>query len=61
MGKKGKEVSYVISVSLMTGCYRHIKVSSKDSLYQLSLAILNAFGFDNDHLDAFFMDNGPKQ
>ena len=57
MSKKEKEVSYVISVSVMTGCYRHIKVSSKDSLYQLGLAILDAFGFDNDHLDVFFMDN----
>lgn len=49
--------SYVISVSLGTGCYRHIKISVNDTLYDLSDAILDAFNFDNDHCHAFFMDN----
>lgn len=49
--------SYVISVSLGTGCYRHIRISGKATLEELSDAILDAFDFDNDHLHAFFMNN----
>ena len=49
--------SYIISVSLGTGCYRHIRISGKASLEELSDAILDAFDFDNDHLHAFFMNN----
>ncbi|SDA32902.1 pRiA4b ORF-3-like protein [Ruminococcus sp. YE71] len=49
--------TYVISVSLMKGCYRHIKIASNKTLDDLSSAILAAFDFDNDHLHAFFMDN----
>ena len=49
--------SYVISVSLGTGCYRHIQISASDTLYKLHQAILNAFEFDDDHMHAFFMDN----
>lgn len=49
--------TYVISVSLMKGCYRHIKIASDKTLDELSSAILSAFDFDNDHLHAFFMDN----
>ena len=49
--------TYVISVSLYKGCYRHIKIASDKTLEQLSQAILFAFEFDNDHLHAFFMDN----
>ncbi len=49
--------TYVISVSLMKGCYRHIKIASNKTLDDLSRAILSAFDFDNDHLHAFFMDN----
>ena len=62
-GKKRKkaanlpEKSYVISVSLYTGCYRHIQISSKMTLYDLHKVILDAFGFDDDHGHAFFMDN----
>lgn len=61
-GKKGKkttvpEKSLVISVSLDTGCYRHIRISDQALLEDLSLAILRAFNFDNDHLHGFFMDN----
>ena len=49
--------SYVISVSLGTGCYRHIKIDADSALSQLSSAILDAFEFDDDHMHAFFMDN----
>lgn len=52
-----KTKSYVISVSLDTGCYRHIRISGKATLEELSDAILDAFNFDNDHLHAFFMNN----
>ncbi len=55
--KTEPEKSLVISVSLDTGCYRHIQISVQAMLEDLSLAILNAFDFDNDHLHAFFMDN----
>lgn len=49
--------SYVISVSVGTGCYRHIQISKKATLYRLHEAILEAFDFEDDHLHAFFMDN----
>ncbi len=49
--------SYVISVSLGTGCYRHIQISKNATLYKLHKAIINAFGFEDDHAHAFFMDN----
>ena len=56
--KKTKSTkSLVISVSLGTGCYRHIQISDQALLEDLSLAILHAFSFDNDHPHAFFMDN----
>lgn len=60
--EKGKagiyvEKSYVFSVSLGTGCYRHIRIAQKATLFQLHQAILNAFGFDDDHAHAFFMSN----
>ena len=47
----------MISVSLGTGCYRHIQIGASDTLYRLHQAILNAFEFDDDHMHAFFMDN----
>lgn len=49
--------SYVISVSAGTGCYRHIQISQKASLFRLHEAILEAFEFEDDHAHAFFMDN----
>lgn len=49
--------SYVISVSLYPGCYRHIQISGGSTLEELHLAIQEAFSFDNDHAYAFFMDN----
>lgn len=49
--------SFVISVSLGAGCYRHIHINKDATLRDLSAAILYAFQFDDDHLHAFFMDN----
>ncbi len=49
--------SYIISVSLYTGCYRHIRVSGCLSLEELHETILNAFEFDDDHAHAFFLNN----
>jgi hypothetical protein len=57
MSAASKEISYVISLSVCAGCYRHIKISSKATLYQLHKAILDAFEFDDDHAHAFFMDD----
>lgn len=49
--------SYVISVSLGTGCYRHIQISASATLHRLHKAIIDSFDFDDDHLYIFFMDN----
>lgn len=49
--------SYVISVSVGTGCYRHIQISKSATLYKLHKAIIGAFDFEDDHAHAFFMDN----
>ncbi|MBE6715560.1 MAG: hypothetical protein E7573_01415 [Ruminococcaceae bacterium] len=49
--------SYVISVSLFSGCYRHIRISGCATLEELHDAILYAFGFEDDHAHAFFMNN----
>lgn len=49
--------SYIISVSLCTGCYRHIRISASATLFRLHQAILNAFDFEDDHAHGFFMDN----
>lgn len=56
-GAPAAEKSYVISVSLWTGCYRHIQISENSTLLQLHQAIIDAFEFDDDHAHAFFMDN----
>lgn len=55
--KTASKQSYVISVSLGTGCYRHIQISCGSTLLELHGAILDAFGFVDDHAHAFFMDN----
>lgn len=47
----------MISVSLATGCYCHIRIGANATLYKLHQAILNAFDFEDDHQHAFFMDN----
>jgi hypothetical protein len=51
------EKSLVLSVSLGTGCYRHVQISEGATLYRLSSAILDAFDFYDDHLHSFFMNN----
>ncbi len=49
--------SYIISVSCYKGCYRHIQISADCLLSELHEAILESFGFDDDHAHVFFMDN----
>ena len=49
--------SLVLSVSAKTGCYRHIQIDESATLLTLSSAILNAFGFFDDHMHSFFMNN----
>ena len=59
-GRKGNAVSkesYVISVSLMPECYRHLQISGNSTLLELHSAIIDAFDFMDDHAHAFFMDN----
>jgi len=51
------EKSLVLSVTVGTGCYRHIQISEGATLLKLSSAILNAFDFVDDHLHSFFMNN----
>ena len=51
------EKSIVFSVSPTSGCYRHIQISENETLYDLHEAILDSFGFDDDHMHAFFMNN----
>lgn len=56
--KKAEEpLSYVISVSPYSGCYRHIRVSADITLDDFHEIIQDVFDFYNDHLYAFFMDN----
>lgn len=57
MSAAKKEESYVISVSVGTGCYRHIMISSKSTLFDLHAAIIDAFEFMDDHAHVFFMNN----
>ncbi len=52
-----KNISYIISVSVGTGCYRHLRISGNETLHDLADAILWAFDFKHDHLYSFFMDN----
>ena len=49
--------SLVVSVSAGAGCYRHIRISDKTTLYRLHKAILDAFAFEDDRAHAFFLDN----
>ncbi len=49
--------SYIISASLGTGCYRHIRIGEQETLDRLHEVILNAFDFDDDHAHAFFMND----
>jgi hypothetical protein len=49
--------SLVLSISVGTGCYRHIQIDSSATLLKLSSTILDAFDFDDDHMHSFFMNN----
>ncbi len=49
--------SYVISVSLGTGCYRHIQISTEATLFELHKAILAAFELEDNRAHVFFMDD----
>ncbi|MCL2164975.1 MAG: plasmid pRiA4b ORF-3 family protein [Oscillospiraceae bacterium] len=49
--------SLVLSVSVETGCYRHIRIGESATLFTLSSTILSAFNFYDDHLHSFFMNN----
>jgi hypothetical protein len=51
------EKSLVLSVSAGPGRYRHIQVGENATLFQLHRIILDSFGFDDDHMHAFFMNN----
>ena len=51
-----QQETYVISVKMGVGLYRHIQISSKQTFQMLHLAILEAFDFNNDHAHAFFLD-----
>ena len=55
--KAEEPLSYVISVSPYSGCYRHIRVSADITLDDFHEIIQDVFDFYNDHLYAFFMDN----
>ncbi len=57
MATKKEMKSIILSVSVATGCYRHIRVSVNETLEGLADIIIWAFDFDNDHAHAFFMDN----
>jgi len=50
-----EDKTYVISVSLFKGCYRHIKISGICTLDDLHTVINEAFSFDDDHLHVFYM------
>ncbi|WP_081277440.1 IS1096 element passenger TnpR family protein [Enterococcus mundtii] len=47
----------VFSISIGSGCYRHISVSTDETLEDFAEIILDSFDFINDHAHAFFMDN----
>lgn len=49
-------LSYVISISPYTGCYRHIRVSADITLEELHNIIQEVFRFSNNQPYAFFMD-----
>ena len=57
LARAEEPLSYVISVSPYTGCYRHIRVCADITLEELHNIIQDVFLFDNDHLYAFFMDD----
>ncbi|GBU09711.1 hypothetical protein AwWohl_08490 [Gammaproteobacteria bacterium] len=50
------DISYVFKAQVYARNYRKIQISAKSTLNDLSEAILRAYQFDSDHLNAFFMD-----
>ncbi len=57
MVERKSNLSYVLSVSVYAGCYRHIQISGNSTLQELHNAIQDAFQFEDDHAYGFFMDN----
>ena len=57
--KKVIDGTYIFKVSLPGRIWRQIEMSSKHTLLDLHNCIQSAFGFDDDHLYSFFMDNKP--
>lgn len=51
------ERSLVLSVSVGVGCYRHIQINENSTLFGLHEVILDSFGFVDDHMHTFFMNN----
>ena len=49
--------SLVLSVTVGKGRYRHIQIDESETLFSLSSAILDSFGFMDDHMHSFFMNN----
>lgn len=60
-GKKKKyaDMSIKLSVSLDKGLYKHFLIPAGISFGELHTIILDAFGFDDDHMHEFFLDNRP--
>ncbi len=58
--REAAETSYVLSVSLGTGLYRHIRINANDTLDDLHHAILDAFGFEEDGHLYMFTPAGKK-
>lgn len=48
-----EDKSFVLSVSLGTGLYRHIRISAAATFEELHEGILDAYGFVDDHLHMF--------
>ena len=53
------EKAYVVKVLLRRGVWRRIQLSSRNTLHDLHEVILEAYGFSDDHLYAFFMEGKP--
>ncbi|WP_028309586.1 IS1096 element passenger TnpR family protein [Desulfitibacter alkalitolerans] len=52
--------AYMFKVALTKKIWRKIKISSQSTLEDLHLAIQDAFQFDNDHLYAFYLNEGKR-
>jgi hypothetical protein len=58
-GKKFVDGVYIFKVALAGNLWRRIEISSNHTLLDLHNSIQRAYGFDDDHLYSFFMDNKP--